>query len=144
MIGRGGHKKTKPSQACLPKQYPQILSYFDYDKTVIERPWENFSATCNHCNKNVRGSIKVTTNFTNHIKDKCAVKNKSSDLVKQQTLNGFLDVEPQKWNKNSKTQKEIQDLFVSTLNIKIWRFEVRTQFMDINTSIQRVPIISEP
>ncbi|RMZ93807.1 zinc finger BED domain-containing 1-like, partial [Brachionus plicatilis] len=82
--------------------------------SAIERPWENFTATCKHCEKTVRGSIKVTTYFTNHIKDKCETAKKSTPLYKQPTLSDCLKVEPQKWSKTSKAQKECEDLIVST------------------------------
>ncbi|CAF0833256.1 unnamed protein product [Brachionus calyciflorus] len=117
MIGRGIQKKTKASQPSIPKQHPQVLSNFNYDKSVIERPWENFTATCKHCEKTVRGSIKVTTNFSNHMKDKCVIVTKSTTLKNnnnQKNLNAFFQSEPQKWNKNSKTQQECEDLVVST------------------------------
>ncbi|RNA35046.1 hypothetical protein BpHYR1_025681 [Brachionus plicatilis] len=45
IIGRGVHKKTKPSQPILPKQLTRIISNFDYEKSAIERPWENFTAS---------------------------------------------------------------------------------------------------
>ncbi|RNA12809.1 zinc finger BED domain-containing 4-like [Brachionus plicatilis] len=45
IIGRGVQKKTKLSQPSLPKQHPRILSNFDFEKSAIERPWENFTAT---------------------------------------------------------------------------------------------------
>ncbi|RNA13520.1 hypothetical protein BpHYR1_021055 [Brachionus plicatilis] len=64
--------------------------------------------------KTVRGSIKVTTNFTNQLKDKCKTAKKSTPLYKQPTLSDCLKVEPQKWSKTSKAQKECEDLMVST------------------------------
>ncbi|RNA39469.1 hypothetical protein BpHYR1_042334 [Brachionus plicatilis] len=45
IIGRGVQNKTKPSQPFLPKQHPRIISNFDYEKSAIERPWENFTAS---------------------------------------------------------------------------------------------------
>ncbi|RNA19150.1 zinc finger BED domain-containing DAYSLEEPER [Brachionus plicatilis] len=50
------------------RRMPKILNNYDFDTSYLQKPRENFSAKCKLCGKTVRASMRVTTNFVNHVK----------------------------------------------------------------------------
>lgn len=91
------------------RRVPKILNNYDFDSSYLQKPRENFTAKCKLCGKTVRASMRVTTNFVNHMK-------KLHPSIQSESASSFLSDEKSLSPHTSKNNIGILDSkIVSTL-----------------------------
>lgn len=91
------------------RRVPKILNNYDFDSSYLQKPRENFTAKCKLCGKTVRASMRVTTNFVNHMK-------KFHPCIQSESISSFLSDEKSQSSPTSNINTGILDSkIVSTL-----------------------------